>query len=581
MAAVGTLVLLLALVVVVYRPGLGGPFQFDDFSNIIRNPDLLGYVAGQRSLAEVLAGADAGPTGRPIPVLSLAWQLRLYGPAPWPFKLFNLIVHVVNTGLAWWLARQLAQLAGLARVDRWAWCAAAAWALHPLALSPVLYVVQRMASLAALGTLLALNCAIAGRQALASGRQAWPWLLVGFPCAVLFAVASKESGALLPAFLAVLELSVFPLRALPASARARWRTFSLVTCWIPLALGALALLLLAPRLVMGYANRDFTVGERLLTEPRVIWTYLRLLVAPSLQALGIFHDDLPLSESLIDPWTTLPALLGLGLLTAAAWRLRRRAPWFAFGVGFFLASQLLESSLIALEIMHEHRAYLGILGPVIAMVMGVASFAERVGASQAPSRASWLLAVPLLLLTLLTWQRAVDWSNPMVFAQLEAAHHPHSVRAQYDLADLYDTLASRTLDLHERARLLGLSLASVRAAQAAAPQDSKPWLANLLICSQADAGCVAPPDAWLRLDQALQRKHGAHLMLADVQSLVECAASGDCRFPAGAVAASLAAIAANPQFDPKDRAFLANLQAKLDRIPVAPAVPAPGGRLQP
>lgn len=566
--ALCALCLLLTGITLLYRPALSGPFLFDDFSNLLRNPDMLAYAAGHYSLSGVLAHGAAGPLGRPLALLTLAWQFQAHGPSSLPFKQFNLLVHLCNTVLVWMFVCQLARLRGLRQAPAWALLAAALWALHPLALTPVLYVVQRMASLATLGLLIALNAALAGRRCLAEGRPAWGWLLGGVPLGLLFAVLSKESGALLPAYLAVLECTLLATAPLPAAAAADWRRFLRWAVWLP----ALALVLLlpwvVPALLRGYQTREFDAAQRLWTEARVLWLYARMLFLPSLAQMGLYHDDVVLSTGWLQPWTTLPAVLGLLLLVACTVGLRRRAPLFAFGSGFFLVSQLIESTLVPLELMHEHRVYLGMLGPLLALVLALAGRIEA-GAMRAwrPRSMAAMAALPVLILALLTGQRVAAWSDPMTLAQMEVAHHPASVRAEYDLAEVYDVLASRSQDPADRRRLLALALEPVRQAIAAAPADSKPWLALLLICSQANADCAAPPEAWQRLESALARDHRAHLMLADVQALVECSAQGDCRFPTGAVSASLAALGSNPMLGAEDRQLLAGLRDAAGRLP--------------
>ena len=100
----------------------------------------------------------------------------------------------------------------------------------------------------------------------------------------------------------------------------------------------------------GYELRSFTLLERLLTEARVLWFYLGLIVLPRFEAFGLYHDDISLSTGLLMPWTTLPALLGLAGLVGIAWHVRNRAPLLAFGIAWFLIGHSLESTVLPLEI---------------------------------------------------------------------------------------------------------------------------------------------------------------------------------------------------------------------------------------
>src|SRR5690606_12242897 len=67
-----------------------------------------------------------------------------------------------------------------------------------------------------------------------------------------------------------------------------------------------------------FSNRDFTMGERLLSEARALVAYLSQIVVPSLRGGGIYHDDFAVSRSILQPWTTLPATLGILALLASA-----------------------------------------------------------------------------------------------------------------------------------------------------------------------------------------------------------------------------------------------------------------------
>jgi hypothetical protein len=112
----------------------------------------------------------------------------------------------------------------------------------------------------------------------------------------------------------------------------------------------------------GYDLRPFSLVERLMSEGRILWFYLGLMVAPRMAAFGLYHDDIAVSTGLFSPWTTLPALLGLAGLAWLAWRVRKSAPLAAFGIAWFLIGHSLESTVLPLELAHEHRNYLPLLG---------------------------------------------------------------------------------------------------------------------------------------------------------------------------------------------------------------------------
>jgi tetratricopeptide (TPR) repeat protein len=104
--------------------------------------------------------------------------------------------------------------------------------------------------------------------------------------------------------------------------------------------------------------RPWTLGQRLLTEPRVLLDYLDLLWLPRPFTPGLFNDHIQASTSWWSPATTLPAILAVFGLIIGAWLLRRRWPALAAAVLFYFVGQSLESSTVALELYFEHRNYL-------------------------------------------------------------------------------------------------------------------------------------------------------------------------------------------------------------------------------
>jgi tetratricopeptide (TPR) repeat protein len=179
----------------------------------------------------------------------------------------------------------------------------------------------------------------------------------------------------------------------------------------------------------GYEMRSFTLTERLLTEGRVLWFYLGLMVLPRFEAFGLYHDDIPLSTDLLTPWTTLPAWLGLLALAWVAWRSRQRAPLLAFGIAWFLVGHLLESTMLPLEIAHEHRNYLPSFGLFIAAAWALARLTEKPGWQK--TLGITLATVAIAYFSFVTALRAHLYGDELQRTQIEAQHHPESARTQY------------------------------------------------------------------------------------------------------------------------------------------------------
>ena len=141
---------LIGLVGLVYLPGLGGGFAFDDYHTIVDNPSLdIQTLSWDALLDAAMSGVGIGPLARPLAMLSFAANRSVAGLRPEAYKLTNLAIHALNALLIFGLLRSwLPRLAPRAPTAC-AWLIAALWALHPINLTAVLYVVQRMTSLSA------------------------------------------------------------------------------------------------------------------------------------------------------------------------------------------------------------------------------------------------------------------------------------------------------------------------------------------------------------------------------------------------------------------------------------------------
>ncbi|WP_449422330.1 hypothetical protein [Rhodanobacter lindaniclasticus] len=362
---------LVLLAIIAYASGLHGSFLFDDFSNL---PALgaTGPVDTWPTFWRYITSGTADPTGRPLTLLTFLIDAHNWPADPYPFKRTNLILHLLNGVLLALLLRRLGRVvfkhADNRRIDLAAVVGAGFWLLHPLFVSTTLYIVQREAMLPATFTLLGLLAWLHGREAMVRGHRlrGGIWVALGLGGCTLLGVLSKANGILLPALALVVEY-VF-LRnvssrgtqiASPGTERP-YRRLMLLFAWLPAALVAGYLLQQGwSGMTRGISSaRPWTLGQRLLTEPRVLLDYLDLLWLPRPFTPGLFNDHVVASTSLWSPATTLPALLAVLGLIVGAWLLRRRWPAAALAILFYFVGQSLESSTVALELYFEHRNYL-------------------------------------------------------------------------------------------------------------------------------------------------------------------------------------------------------------------------------
>lgn len=415
--------------VVAYWPGLSGAFVLDDLSTLGALGNL-GGVTDWDTFRSFVFGGTAGPTGRPVALASFLVDGNNWPTDPWPFKRTNLIIHLLNAALLGVLTRQILQLLDFERpaAARLALISAAAWMLHPFLVSTTLYVVQRMAQLAMLFSLGGLIAYLYGRSLIATDKvRAYLIMTVSLGLFTILATLSKENGVLLPMLVGVIELTVIASRGdtLPPLDR-RWSTLFLVAPSV-FVVCYLGYRFLSVDFLETQGVRDFSLYERLLTQPRVVADYLQHWFLPKLYTTGVFQDHIQKSTGLFVPFSTLVGLLCHGGLVVLAFVKRRRLPLFAFAVLFFYANHVLESTTLNLELYFEHRNYMAtafLFLPIIVL------------AHDRLSRRTGLLIVGVVLLVLTGFTRfsATVWSDYDSMVAASARKAPTSARAQAEHA---------------------------------------------------------------------------------------------------------------------------------------------------
>lgn len=462
----GYWLLLAALVAtcLAYWPGLSGGFLFDDYPNIVDNHGVQPSEASLGSLVRAALSSPSSEFKRPLASLSFAANYLATGLDPYWMKLTNLVIHLLNGVMLFLLTRRLLQAtADTEQAGRSTSIVSAlvtaGWLLLPINLSGVLYVVQRMESMANLFVLLGLFGYVEGRCRMrASPHPGAPFsdnrhfllciasLLVPTGIGLL----AKETAVMLPLYAATIEWVLFGFQT--RSAKRDWRVIGLffVVLALPLFIGLAWLLpgLLRPET---WARRDFTLYTRLLSEARIVTDYIGWTLLPTPEALSFYHDDFSPSAGLFQPWTTFASMLELALLLALALWLKRKNPLAALGILLFLGCHLLTGTVLRLELVYEHRNYFASFGLMLAIVPPLAALCpggtrhSRDRARLDASTGEPFLALPrrALLLSLMAWWiglttlTAAAWGDPLHLAEELAARAPESPRAQYELGRTY------------------------------------------------------------------------------------------------------------------------------------------------
>jgi len=538
------------LTVGVYFPGLKGPFVFDDFNNIVANKALFGVTESGGIVQALLAG-NAGPLKRPLSMLSFALNHAATGLDPYYFKLTNLAIHIVNGLLVFLVCRLLLKTDHSGR-QNWRWMAlgaSAIWLLHPMQLTSVLYVVQRMTSLCATFVLLGTLVYLFARLRMLSGcrYKLLLWLVV--PALGGAAILAKENGALLFPLLLVVEWTLFRFEVRSASDRTTLRAFFSVFVALPVA-SITAFIALNPEWVnKPVLARPFTVVERLMTESRVLVLYVGLLFVPAISKLALFYDDFPVSRSLFEPATTMAAIGLIVACTASAMLLRRRFPWWSFAVLWFLVGHSMESTFIMLELIHPHRNYLAYLGPMLACVVGLVKVLG--GLRPALSAAAVLAVVAMLAGT--TFLRAYQWQNPILLAAYEVHHRPDSARAHYE----YGRLAYIANEKIPDSKHFDLAYEHLTRSSELNPQGFAASIALVLLTTDAEH---RPDSDTLRaLNERLARNMLPPSELIHLRTMVNCRGKDRCAQRPETIVSVFGAALSNSRQTPRIRADLLTL----------------------
>ena len=396
----------------IYSNTLKVEFVFDDIPNIVNNPNLrISGITTDQLFPAVFRGRSHR---RPIANLSFALNDYFSGREPRSFHIVNMMIHLANGVLVYFLSLQLFGFKSVGyrtfstiRATRTHICAlltALIFVVHPVQTQAVTYIVQRMTCLATLFCLLAVYLFILGRQA-TSKQARFAWWIAALISWVL-ALGSKEFAVIIPVLLVAYEFYFFD-----SSNR-----HSLVKA-LTLGIVILATVIMIGIVFLGssplgtlhdtYAFRDFNIFQRILTQFRVVNFYITLLLFPSPARLNLMHI-IETSISPTAPWTTLLSITIVMAIVGITVHLAKHHHLYSFCLMWFLIGLVVESSVIPLEMIFEHRLYMPLFGPaLLASVLVCQLFAT-----------SWprtLFAVVGLSLVLgnAAWTRNVRWQDPV------------------------------------------------------------------------------------------------------------------------------------------------------------------------
>jgi len=434
-------ILLLILTFAVYSNSLESSWHLDDYSNIIERSTLHVNSLDTKSLYYTLFkdGSAYKKLYRSIPCLSFAINWYFGKNSVTGYHIVNVFIHFIT---AFTLFSTLCNIFRTPRLKHIhpdigmaiSVLATVFWAVNPIQVQAVTYIVQRMTSMAAMFYLFSIYFYLKGRVKYA-GFKSFAWYTICFFC-YLCALTSKENTALLPVSLLLVEILFFRDIAKPAD-RKTILTISVIGLTLT---GFAALFILNGKissLLAGYSIRPFTIQERLLTEPRVVLFYLSQIFYPVPHRFSIDHD-IVVSGSLLHPWTTLPSLLLVIVLLMAGIYQARKRPLFSFGILFFLLNHIVESTIVPLELIFEHRNYLPSLFLYLPVSAGLIALVHYFDKNKFIGRLIKLSVFLVLAgFCFSTYIRNMDWATEKSLWEDAHKKAPSRARAAQNLARNY------------------------------------------------------------------------------------------------------------------------------------------------
>jgi len=371
-------------------------------------------------------------SNRPVANISFALNYYFGKYDVTGYHVVNIIIHLINGILVYFLAliifkqalhvpnQKTTQIGG-ALIPSISFFAALIFITHPIQTQSVTYVVQRMNSVAVMFFFLSLLLYINGRL----NRERWRrWTLFG-GCffSWIMALGSKEIAATLPFLILLYEWYFFQ------DLRLDWlrRNIKYFVGLITIS-GLVAFIYIGgspfDSISSGYIYRDFTMSERMLTQFRVVVFYISLLLFPHPARLNILHQ-ISTSHSLVEPITTLLSLLIIIGLIGLAIYLAGKHRLLSFCILWFLINLTIESSVVGLEMIFEHRLYLPMFGFVVIVSCLLFHFSSK--------KRLWAIVISVIIILSLgtaayvrnrVWQNDITlWSD--VLSKSSQSHRAH------------------------------------------------------------------------------------------------------------------------------------------------------------
>jgi tetratricopeptide (TPR) repeat protein len=417
----GLLLVFFAVAIGLYYPGFHAPMYYDSLSLIQEKEP----VFAQHDLVRILQIC----LQRPIPIVSFYLNYLVGGMKPDYFRLLNVALLAMTALGLWRIMDHLLDMPQTWQRGSPALrtCLSAAlsflFLIHPYQVFVTLYIWQRMALMACLFGYWSLAVYLGVRL----GK--WRNQTLGYGICLLLLVCaclSKENSVVLPGMFVLAEVAFFGANVRQVVGRVAVYALTLLA-----VAGALSFLEspyvdsrhgigIVASVTSNYQLSRCTFAEVILTQARVVFTYLVSILLPTTSSIQLIHAQV-ISTSILQPATTLSAVAAVLALTGAGLYGLFKRPLLGFGTLFFLVSLVPEALLVPQYAHFGYRAVFPMLGiclvlaDTILLILDAASKRHLLHVAGVGFIALWVVGAALTAHT--TMKKVETWNKPLEFWQ--------------------------------------------------------------------------------------------------------------------------------------------------------------------
>ena len=409
---------LLAAVFVAYLPVWRAGYLWDDDLMLTRNPCIIGPLG----LKEMWTTSEADIC--PLTLTTLWFEHKLWGLAPLPYHLVNVLLHGLSAVVLWRVLRSLA-VPG-------AWLGAALWALHPVQVESVAWITEMKNTQSGLFFLLSILFFLKWLSMDRVARKSWNGNYALTLAFAAMAIASKSSTVLLPVVLC--------LCAWRQEGRWKWRNVTALVPIFAMSLVAGAVSGWTQGLQTMVANDPLqarTWPDRLVMAGASVWFYLGKLMWP--HPLVTIYPPLQFDAGRLVSY--LPLLAAAGTLFVLWWNRKTWARHWFFAFAYFLVMLLpvlglADNFIFRYSLVFDHFQYLASMGPLALIGAVIVRITDRFAPNRAWPRVVFGGTI-LVILGGLTWNRALVYKSEETLWADTLEHNPTAWIAHSNLGQIY------------------------------------------------------------------------------------------------------------------------------------------------